>query len=56
MQPLETELAQLINQYSLGEILIALRNLCKIAHENNPGFHWDRDENALTAAIERINN
>ena len=56
MQQLETELAQLINRYSLGEILIALRNLCKIAHENNPGFHWDRDTAALTGAIERINN
>ncbi len=56
MQQLETELARLINQYSVLEILIALRNLCKTAHENNPGFDWDKDTDALTAAIERINN
>ncbi len=56
MQPLETELAQSINRYSLLEILIALRNLCQIAHQNNPDFEWDKDTDALSVAIERINH
>ncbi len=56
LQTLQSQLASLINQYSLLEIAIALKNLCKKAHENQPGFEWDKDTDALTAVIERINN
>ncbi|MEA5512243.1 hypothetical protein VB715_20945 [Crocosphaera sp. UHCC 0190] len=53
---LEAELKQLINQYSLLEILIALKKLCTIANQNQPLLDWDKDIDALTAVIERINN
>ncbi len=56
LQTLESQLSRLINQYSLLEIVIALKNIAKRTHQNQPGLDWDKDTDALTVVIERINN
>ena len=57
-QELENTLHQLINEYSVLEILIALKHLAQEAEKNYPEkeWGWTADVDALTLAIEKINN
>lgn len=55
-EQLEQTLKDLINQYSLLEIMSALKRICVTANSNNPDFNWDTDADAIAAMIERVSN
>ncbi|WP_013325547.1 hypothetical protein [Gloeothece verrucosa] len=55
-QELEAILRQLINKHSLMGILTTLKHIGDQAHKNDPDNDWKKDADALSVAIERIEN
>ncbi|WP_013324635.1 hypothetical protein [Gloeothece verrucosa] len=55
-QELEVILRQLINKHSLIGILTTLKHIGDQAHKNDPDGDWKQDADALSVAIERIEN